>query len=314
MRTLRAILFASIAIVLPGAAFYLWPPAYADFDENYAAVDDELRRSLLEFRADREVKWATVGEHTWSYLSLGRPPGDSETIVFLHGMTGSYDIWWQQLKALEDRYHLIVPTYPAANSLGAMEWGVRRILAQEGVDEFTVVGSSLGGYLAQYIVARNPGRIRKAVFANTFPPNDIIAEKNRTIGTLLPFLPEWLIMRVLSDSIEKKVYPASGNSELVRAFGLEQTRGGHMNRAQLLARFRCVIQAFEAPDLRNSGISVMIIEADNDPLVEARLRAQLRATYPTALVHNMSGAGHFPYLNQAPEYTQLLLDFFGDAP
>ena len=53
----------------------------------------------------------------------------------------------------------------------------------------------------------------------------------------------------------------------------------------------------------------MIIEADNDPLVEEALREQLKDIYSSATVHTLSGVGHFPYLNQAETYTQLLLDF-----
>jgi pimeloyl-ACP methyl ester carboxylesterase len=44
------------------------------------------------------------------------------------------------------------------------------ILDVEGVDQFSVVGSLLDGYFAQYLVANYPERVHKAVFANTFPP------------------------------------------------------------------------------------------------------------------------------------------------
>jgi pimeloyl-ACP methyl ester carboxylesterase len=145
----------------------------------------------------------------WEYLVLGEK---YETILFLHGMTGAYDIWWQQMESLQDRYRVIAVTYPAVDSLGELEQGVMAILEAEGVEHFYVVGSSLGGYFAQYLVTRYPHTILGAVFANTFPPNEIIAEKNKTIGTLLPYLPEWLVMNVLSGSISVKIL-----FELIRA-------------------------------------------------------------------------------------------------
>jgi len=64
------------------------------------------------------------------------------------------------------------------------------------------------------------------------------------------------------------------------------------------------------PDPEALGIPVMIIESDNDPLVAPILRAELKTTYPSAIVHTFTGAGHFPYLNRAEEYNRILDSFF----
>lgn len=284
---------------------YLYPSPRKSVDELYAEVDEETVNSLIEFRQVHPVRSLEVRGVEWEYLVLG---DRYETILFLHGMTGAYDIWWQQMEALQDKYRVISVTYPAVDSLEEMEQAVMAILEAENVEHFYVVGSSLGGYFAQYLVTRQPHAILGAVFANTFPPNEIIAEKNKTIGTLLPYLPEWLVMNVLGSSIEESVYPASDYSELVRAFGLEQTHG-RMSKAQVLGRYRCVVEPFEAPNMAVLGISVMIIEADNDPLVEVALREQLKETYPTAEVITLSN-GHFPYLSMPAQYTSYLEEFF----
>jgi pimeloyl-ACP methyl ester carboxylesterase len=213
------------------------------------------------------------------------------------------------MKALQDEYRVISVTYPAVASLEEMDEGVFRILEEEGVDHFYVAGSSLGGYFAQYLVSNHPQKIRGAVFANTFPPNEIIAENNKTIGAILPYFPEWLVMNVLSGSMRESVYPASGYSELVLAFGLEQTQG-RMSKAQMVGRFYCFVEPFEAPDLTMLGIPVMIIEASNDPLVESILREQLKVAYPTAEVITLNN-GHFPYLSMPGEYTTYLEEFYG---
>ena len=295
-----------IILIVAIAGVYLYPTPHKSFEELYANVDAETVNSLRAFRQAYPVQTLDLRGVKWNYLSLGDGP---DTILFLHGMTGAYDIWWQQMEALQDEYRVISVTYPAVNSLEEMEQGVLAILAAEGVEHFYVVGSSLGGYFAQYLVARHPQMVLGAVFANTFPPNDILAEKNKTIGTLLPYLPEWLVMNVLSGSMRESVYPASNYSELVLAFGLEQIYG-RMSKAQVLGRYRCVVEPFEAPDMAVLGIPVMIIEADNDPLVEKALREQLKETYPTAEVVTLSN-GHFPYLSMPDEYTSYLEDFFG---
>ena len=285
---------------------YLYPGPQTSVDELYANVDAEIVKSLTDFRDAHPVRSLDLRGVKWEYLLLGDAP---ETVLFLHGMTGAYDIWWQQMVVLQDTYRVVSVTYPAAESLEEMEQAVMAILEAEGVEHFYVVGSSLGGYFAQYLVARHPNEIQGVVFANTFPPNDIIAENNKTIGAFLPYLPEWLVMNVLSGSIRESVYPASGYSELVLTFGLEQTYG-RMRKAQVVGRFHCVVDPFDAPDAIALGIPILIIEADNDPLVEETLREQLKETYPTAEVVTMSN-GHFPYLSMPDQYTMYLEDFFG---
>ncbi len=283
----------AVGIVLIIAAAYFYSVPHASFEELSSKVDPDTAASLLSFRQEHPPLQVEVDGATWEYFSFGQ--GD-ETILFLHGMTGAADIWFQQMYALRSDFRLISLTYPPVDSLEQMSRGVLAIMAQEGVSRVNLIGSSLGGYLAQYLIAHYPEVIERAVFANTFPPNELIAEKNKTIGALLPYLPEWLVMNVLRDSFEGDVYTASGNSELVLAYLLEQSYG-RMTKAQVVGRFHCVVDPFTAPDVEALGIPVMIIEVDNDPLVEEVLREQLKATYPGATVHTLHSVGHFPYLN-----------------
>ena len=292
-------------LVLIVAGLYLYPIPRVPFNEVYAKAEESESVSLSAFRINHPPSLLEVNGVEWEYLAMGE---GEETILFLHGMTGAYDIWWHQLEALQSDYRVIAVTYPAVNTLVELDAGVMAILEAEGVDKFNVVGTSLGGYFAQYLVAHHPERILRAVFSNTFPPNDLIAEKNKTIGTALPFLPEWLVIDVLRGSFASSVYPASGNDELTLAF-LNEISYGRMSKAQVVGRFHCVVEKFESPDLNTLEIPALIVEADNDPLVELVLREQLKVVYPTAEVQTFSGVGHFPYLNRASEYTKILADF-----
>lgn len=300
------IVFGVIVIIL--GAIYFWPVPERDFSELAAKVDPAVRQSLLDFRTQHPEQTVNVEGQEWRYIAFGEGP---ETVLFLHGMTGVDDIWWQQMEAFADSYQVISVTYPPVDNLAGMSRGVLAVLDAEGVDKANVVGSSLGGFLAQYLMATHPERIEKAVFANTFPPNDLLAEKNGGLIKILPFLPNWLVMKTFRGSFEDRVYPASGNSELVLAYMLEQI-AGRMSKAQVTARAKAVIDDFTAPDPEALGIPVMIIEADNDPLVEETLREQLKAAYPSARVETLHNVGHFPYLNDPETYTELLKSFFAE--
>jgi len=292
-----------IALLLAG--FYAWPVPHKDFAALSTEVDTDVRQSLLNFRTAYPPQHVLVQGQSWEYIVLGEGP---ETILFLHGMTGAYDIWWQQMQALAPEYRVISLTYPPVDTLVGMSRGMLAVLDAAGVQQVTIVGSSLGGYLAQYLIATHPERVQRAVFANTFPPNELLAARNGGLIKILPFLPNWLVMRVFRNSFVNNIYPAAGYSQLVLAYMLEQV-AGRMSKAQVMARAKVVIEPFAPPDPASLGIPVLIIEADNDPLVEQALRAQLKATYPAAAVHTLHAVGHFPYLNEGDRYTALLLQF-----
>lgn len=295
-----------LIVVIALVGVYYIPVPKVPFAQLYAKADPAIAQSLVSFRQTNPTRSVFVDGVEWDYVVVG---GGQETILFLHGMTGSYDIWWQQIEALKNDYRIISVTYPAVNSLEEMDKGISTILDHEKAGVVDLVGTSLGGYLAQYLVAKHHDHILHAVFANTFPPNKIIAEKNRTIGTLLPYLPEWLVLNVLRGSFANSIYPASGNDEFTLAF-LNEIGYGRMSKAQVVGRYHAVVEPFTAPDIQALGIPVMIIESDNDPLVESALREALKAAYPTASVYTFHNAGHFPYLNHPAEYTDMLKRFF----
>jgi len=68
-----------------------------------------------------------------------------------------------------------------------------------------------------------------------------------------------------------------------------------MRKAQFAARFYCVLNYFQPADLKTSGVEILIIEVDNDPLVEKALRDMMKATYRSATIKTLPGAVHFPH-------------------
>jgi maspardin len=284
---------------------YYFPSPTDSFEKLYAKVPDEQRSSFMTFRSENNLRHTTVNGIEWRYLTTGT---GSKTIVFLHGMGGGYDIWWQQINYFKTDYRVISMTYPPIQNLADLSAGISAILDEERIDKTHIVGSSLGGYFAQYLVKNYSERIEKAVFANTFPPNHIISKKAGRFAKMLHWLPEWFIMRNLRRTTANAIYPASGNSELVGAYMMEQSCG-MMSKAQFAARLNCVLDYFEPPDIVKYGIPALIIESDNDPLVSEELRELLKFCYPSAPVETFHQKGHFPYLNEPAEYNRTLDHF-----
>ena len=275
------------------------------FERLYTDVDPRVAQSLLDFRSNNPPKLLTTDGIRWEYLSVG---GGDNAILFLHGMAGAYDIWWQQIEALRDQFRIISVTYPSVDTLAGLRQGILEILAAEEVKHLNIVGTSLGGYLAQYLIAQDPNRFRRAVFGNTFPPNDLIARRTRGAEILLRTIPHRLFRTAIRRRTSNCLFPASGRSELLKAYLNEGVFRG-LTKAVFTVRYRCVIEKFEPIEPSAQIIPMLIIEADNDPLVDPTLREHLKRSYPEEQVLAFHNAGHFPYLNLPIQYTQSLLRF-----
>ena len=293
------------AITLAVAGLYRLPRAQTGVEELYAEVDPDVVASLVAFRRTHPARQLTVEGHTWEYVALGDGPA---TVLFLHGMSGAYDIWWQQLEALATSHRAIAVSYPPVRTLAELAAGLIAILDALEVDTTAVVGSSLGGYLSQYLVQHHRERLDHAVFANTFPPNDELREAHRSRAQVGRFLPERLVAAAFRASNTRKVLPASQNSPVVAAYLAEQAQVPGLKR-RLLARYHTVVEPFAIRDAVPDGLPMLLLQSDNDPLLAPPLRAALLATYPAAEVHTFAGGGHFPYLNRPAEYTEVLRAF-----
>jgi pimeloyl-ACP methyl ester carboxylesterase len=293
----------SLSLVLLG--IYAFPIPKASFRVIYSGVPEAVAAALSNFRRRHPPKSFKDGRVTWHYHDAG---AGENVILFLHGMGGSGDIWFQQIEALQDRFRCITVTYPPLPNLDRLRFGISGILEQERISRVNLVGSSMGGYLAQFLTAHDPSLVRKAVFGNTFPPNSAISQKALMGARYLPWIPEWAIMAGVRWNTERELYPAAGNCELVKAYLYEQTCG-FIRKPDFIARCACLCQSFVPPNLRKLNIPTLIIEADNDPLIDDDLRQMMRSTYPSAGVKTFHLAGHFPYLTRPEEYTGALAEF-----
>jgi 3-oxoadipate enol-lactonase len=102
-------------------------------------------------------------------------------VILLHGFPLLGSMWDEQVAALADRYHLVVPDLrghgaspvPAGPYLMAdYAADVLGLLDNLGAPTATLVGLSMGGYIVMEILAEAPERVRAVVLADTRAPGD----------------------------------------------------------------------------------------------------------------------------------------------
>ncbi|TFH37758.1 MAG: alpha/beta hydrolase [Anaerolineales bacterium] len=285
------------------------PSRMPPFEHLYAAVDADLRQSLSAFRRRFKPKRSLHEGIPWDYVALGE---GGSTALFLPGAAGSYDIWWQQLTGLADDLRLISISYPPIDTLEGLSAGLNQLLQNEGVERFHVIGSSMGGYLAQYLASTQPDSLLSAVCANTFVPTQPVLRILPTLQIFIRLLPLPVLMTAFRWIVQHRLVPAGGDHPLLHAYLMETSFSG-LTKDDLLARSTCTMQSFTPCRVEDQSFPMLIIESANDPLIQPHIRQALLQMYPLAQRHTFRQAGHFPYLSRADSFTATLRSFLLDT-
>ncbi len=103
---------------------------------------------------------------------------EKESVVFVHGYLGGSQQWLAQVEALSEYFEVITPDLPgyglnnklqAPESIGGFAAYVLEQLDKKGIENFHLVGHSMGGMIAQEMISRAPQRVKKLVLYGTGP-------------------------------------------------------------------------------------------------------------------------------------------------
>ena len=256
------------------------------------------------FSAEHPEQRVILNGRDWGVLDVGQGP----VLMLIPGTLGRGDVFWNQIAALKDRLRIIAVSYPSKG--GVEEWAddMIQLLDKLDIPFATILGSSLGGYLAQFIAGTHPTRISRLIAANTLhsakgldqmPPYALDLEA-APIDTLRAGFGKGL-------GGWAKAHPDQEN--LVEL--LLQEAGGRILESELRARLSALKFGPELPTPAIDAAKIVTIEVDDDPLIPPRMREAVRARLSPAVAYRFTDGGHFPYLARPADYTSLLEQVMG---
>src|SRR5689334_17963919 len=126
------------------------------------------------------AKETTVFGQKIHYVEAGSGP----TVILLHGLGGSTQVWQFNIAALAEKYHVVVPDQIGFGKSDKPLVNYRIRTYVDFLDQFckqlkierpTLVGNSMGGWIAAIYAATYPDRVDKLVLADAggyAPPKD----------------------------------------------------------------------------------------------------------------------------------------------
>jgi len=247
--------------------------------------------------------------------------GEGETMVFLHGYTGSSQDWANQIPSVSKKYRAVAmdsrghgrseaPTEEEGYSVKIFSEDVYALLLKLGIEKCCLVGHSMGGFMALQFVLDHPETIKALVLVDTSSGEFEVAPGYTELRAKLDELAR-------NDGMEAAFeYDATNNpmrierfekhpelKEVTRRKMMSTSVDGYIYVARTFGKWEPVTDR-----LNEIGVPTLIFWGEEDtPFLKAS--QILRDNIAGAKLVTMSGVGHNPH-EEAPElFNATLLRF-----
>jgi maspardin len=267
-------------------------------------MPNPLIQARDRFLASHPESRVSLNSRDWGVIRAGHngPP-----LVLIPGTLGRADIFWQQIEALENRARILAVSYPAHGNLADWADDIIAMIKAEGLEGATVLGSSLGGYLAQYLAAHQ-GMIRSVIAANTLPSvkglDQVPPYKLDLENTPIDELRTGFTM-----GLQTWITPDNPYSDLAQLLLLEVD--GRILEPELRRRLQVLKTAPELPKPNIPSNNLYTIESGDDHLIPPDWQKAVRARLQPKRAFRFKTGSHFPYVTRPAEYTALLEEVLG---
>lgn len=244
------------------------------------------------------------------------------TVLFLHGFMGSGSDWLPVCRQLKSRFLCLLPDLPGHGgsselparfscSMEECAGAVIGLLDELEVPDCALVGYSMGGRLALYLLLNYPQRFSRVLLASASP--GLSSEENRRkrrrldeerarrleCGDFPRFLREWYDQPLFASLKKHPGFESLFQRRLEnqpRALAASLRGMGTGSQPSLWAA------------LRQNKIPLRLLAGEFD-FKFRRLAAEMAEACPVAEVRNMKGAGHTIHFEQPEAFAGEIIDF-----
>jgi pimeloyl-ACP methyl ester carboxylesterase len=170
---------------------------------------------------------------------------------------------------------------------------------------YHLLGSSVGGWIAQHFTKQYPDQVKSLIIANSFSNNQQLRRENLLSYWLSMFIPNPLLLRFFLRNIGSTITPFDESGVLMEYF--KETVMG-MGKRILRNRLSWSLEKIAALKL-DHNIPKLILYTQDDPIISKTITASTISDYPEAQIANLPEGGHFPYLSHPEEYGKAVLKF-----
>ena len=242
--------------------------------------------------------------------------GEGPPLLLIHGLGYGRWGWGPLADLLAERFRVVLfdnrgiggsEAPPGPYSARLMADDAVSVLDEAGIDRAHVLGTSLGGMVAQTLAVEAPARVDRLVLACTTPGGPEAFPYPEGTVKLLARAAELEPLTALRAFVENALAPGSANGLVDEIYAL---RLANPPDSVGWAAQAAAAQSFAGFDrLGEIAAPTLVLHGTEDQVVDVRNAALLGESIPDARVELIEGTGHL-FFWEAPERTARLVGEF----
>ncbi len=275
-------------------------------------------------------RWVTVAGAPLNTIELGREhAGSRQAIVFVHGLSGCWMNWLEQLPRFAPEHRVIALDLPgfgyspmAAEPISMAGYAqlLDGLLAELDIDAAAVVGNSMGGFIAAELAISHPQRVERLVLVSAA---GISTRGNARTERALPRVQRtervlaaggaWMASR--SDAVTRRPRLREATMHVVAAhpgrlpapLAAEQLRGA--GKPGFMGALEAILDYDVRERLGQIACPTLIVWGERDRLISVRDADVFAELIPNSRKVVFADTGHVAMLER-PDAFNALLDGF----
>ena len=243
-----------------------------------------------------------------------------DTILLIMGLGGHASEWGEPFLArLSENYRVLCMDNRGIgeSKSNADSWTMEdmaadacAVLDAAGVASAHVLGTSMGGMIAQIVAAAYPERVKRLILmATTYGGRESIPPAPEAAAVLLP-VSGMSIADMQRRSLRVLTGPgfADANPALIDELALLRERVPTRGRV-FKAQFACIVASDRSQLVRGLRAPTLVVHGEDDPLVQVENGKLLAARIPAQRFVLFENCGHFPHFERPVESAAVILEF-----
>jgi pimeloyl-ACP methyl ester carboxylesterase len=301
--------------------------------DGAAAYGPVGRSPWLDIDWREHQRWLTVDGQPVNTIELSAEEAHGgQPIVFIHGLSGSWPNWLEQLPVLAGQHRVLTLDLPGFGhspmpieeiSIPRYARLLDRILEQLGIDAAAVVGNSMGGFIGAELAIAFPRRVERLVLVSAAglsthnEPRVVRAlptlrRAERTLGAVTASA----ALRADAVARRPRLRDAALNvvvrhpSRLPAALAAEQVRGA--GKPGFIGALQATLDYDVRERLPEIACPTLIVWGERDRLITVRDADVFAQLIPDSRKVVFQDTGHMPQLERPAAFNALLEDFLSE--
>ncbi len=303
-------------------------PARPFRDDRLPPYGPEGHSAWLDVDWRSHQRWVTVSERPVNVIELGEGPA----IVFVHGLSGSWPNWLEQLPVFAADHRVIAMDLPGFGhspmprdpiTISQYARILDGLLETLGVSAATLVGNSMGGFVSAELAIAFPQRVERLVLVSaagisTYRHRDVerIEPYLRRVAPMVAVYTAWTAAR--SDRVARRAGLRNLTLGLVTRhpgrlpapLAAEQLRGA--GKPGFMQALRANIDYPVRERLPEIACPTLIVWGDEDKVIPVDDASVFEELIPGSRKVIFEDTGHMAMLERPAAFNELLEDFLSE--